>query len=213
MELTLLILKMASGYLLTTFLYETCTANRSRTMFTWWCACPNVVAFIRTVTEFIPPYTCMHLHFRFPCTYENTCHFIRTLHTLSCFGSCCYRLVLSCKGHVSNTLHSPIFSRISSSWISERAIYSKIFRNRLLFLSFLHSSSRWWNLGSFVCAHLQQGFRNSVRWWLAVIPWIWLEPLGCDCHHDLVRFFGFYPVFRDESYWGSPCWQRHWTER
>ena len=34
MELILLILKMASGYLLTTFLYERCTANRSRTMFT-----------------------------------------------------------------------------------------------------------------------------------------------------------------------------------
>ena len=66
MELILLILKMASGYLLTTFLYETCTANRSRTMFTWWCACPNVVAFIRTVTAFIPPYTCMHLHFCVP---------------------------------------------------------------------------------------------------------------------------------------------------
>ena len=111
MELILLILKMASGYLLTTFLYERCTANRSRTMFTWWCACPNVVAFIRTVTEFIPPYTCMHLHFRFPCTYENTCHFIRTLHSLSCFGSCCYRLVLSLQGPLFEYSSQPNFYR------------------------------------------------------------------------------------------------------
>ena len=66
MELILLILKMASGYPLATFLHERCTANRSRTMFTWWCACPNVVVFIRKVTAFIPPYTCMHLHFRVP---------------------------------------------------------------------------------------------------------------------------------------------------
>ena len=65
-ELILLILKMASGYSLAYFLYERCTANRSRTLFTRWCACPNVVAFIRTVTAFIPAYTCMHLHFRVP---------------------------------------------------------------------------------------------------------------------------------------------------
>ena len=62
MELSLLILKMASGYPLATFLHEKWTANRSRTMFTWWCACPNVVAVIWPVTAFIPPYTCMHLH-------------------------------------------------------------------------------------------------------------------------------------------------------
>ena len=57
---------MASGYPLATFLHGRCTANRSRTMFTWWCSCPNVVAFIWTVTAFIPPYTCMQLHFRAP---------------------------------------------------------------------------------------------------------------------------------------------------
>ena len=131
-----------------------------------------------------------------------------TFLSLAAIGESCH-----CKGHVSNPLHSPVLSRISPSWISERDICGKISGNRLLFLSFLHSSSRWWNLGSFVCAHLQQGFRNSVRWWLAVIPRIWLEPVGCDCHHDLVRFFGFYPVSRNESYWGTPCWQRHWTER
>ena len=66
MERILVILKMASGYRLATFLHERCTANRSRTMFTWWCACPNVLAFIWTVTAFIPSYTCMHLHFRVP---------------------------------------------------------------------------------------------------------------------------------------------------
>ena len=36
------------------------------TMFTWWCVCPNVVAFIWTVVAFIPPYTCLHLHFHVP---------------------------------------------------------------------------------------------------------------------------------------------------
>ena len=66
MDLILLILKMASGYPLATFLHKRCTANRSRTMFTWWCACPNVVTFIWTVIAFIPPYTCMHLRFRVP---------------------------------------------------------------------------------------------------------------------------------------------------
>ena len=45
-------------------------------LFTWWCGCPNVVAFyIWTVTAFIPPYTCMHFHFRvpirIPVTYQN----------------------------------------------------------------------------------------------------------------------------------------------
>ena len=57
---------MASGYPLASFLHERCTANGSRTMFTWWCTCPNVVAFIWTVPAFIPPYTCMHLHFSVP---------------------------------------------------------------------------------------------------------------------------------------------------
>ena len=66
MELILLILKMACWYSLATFLHKRCTANRSRTMFTWWRACLNVVAFIRTVTAFIPTYTCMYLHFRVP---------------------------------------------------------------------------------------------------------------------------------------------------
>ena len=66
MELILVILKMASGYPLASFLHERCTANGSRTMFTWWCTCPNVVAFIWTVPAFIPPYTCMHLHFSVP---------------------------------------------------------------------------------------------------------------------------------------------------
>ena len=66
MELILLILKMAAGYPLATFLHERCTANRSRTMFRWWCACPNVVAFIWTVIMFIPPYTWMPLRFRVP---------------------------------------------------------------------------------------------------------------------------------------------------
>ena len=36
------------------------------TMFTWWCVRPNVVAFIWTVVAFIPPYTCLHLHFHVP---------------------------------------------------------------------------------------------------------------------------------------------------
>ena len=76
MELILVILKMASRYPLAPFLHERCTGNRSRTMFTWWCGCPNVVAFyIWTVTAFIPPYTCMHFHFRvpirIPVTYQN----------------------------------------------------------------------------------------------------------------------------------------------
>ena len=66
MELILLILKMASGYPLATFLHDRYKANRSRTMFTWWRACPNVVAFIRTVTAFIPTYKCMHSHFCVP---------------------------------------------------------------------------------------------------------------------------------------------------
>ena len=66
MEVILVILKMASGYPLASFLHERCTANRSRTVFTWWCARPNVVAFIWTVTAFIPPYTCIHLHFLVP---------------------------------------------------------------------------------------------------------------------------------------------------
>ena len=60
------ILKMAAGYPLATFLHERCIANRSRTIFRWWCACPNVVASIWTVITFIPPYTCMHLRFRVP---------------------------------------------------------------------------------------------------------------------------------------------------
>ena len=66
MELILLILKKASGYSLAIFLHDRRTANRSRTMFTRWCPCPNVVAFIRTVTAFIPAYMCIHLHFRVP---------------------------------------------------------------------------------------------------------------------------------------------------
>ena len=74
-ELILLILKRASGYPLVTFLHQRCTANRSRTMFTKWCTCPNVVAFISTVTAFTPPYTCMHLHFRVPIKIP-----VRTLH-------------------------------------------------------------------------------------------------------------------------------------
>ena len=62
MELNLVILKMAAGHL-----HERCTANCSRTMFTCWCGCPKVVAFyIWTVTAVIPPYTCMHFHFRVP---------------------------------------------------------------------------------------------------------------------------------------------------
>ena len=88
MELILVILKMASRYPLAPFLHERCTGNRSRTMFTWWCGCRNVVAFyIWTVTAFIPPYTCMHFHFRvpirIPVTYQNyqntACHTQRGL--------------------------------------------------------------------------------------------------------------------------------------
>ena len=66
LELILLILKMVSGYPLATFLHDRYTANRSRTMFTWWRACPNVVAFIRAVTAFIPAYKCMPSHFCVP---------------------------------------------------------------------------------------------------------------------------------------------------
>ena len=82
MELILLILKMASGYPLATFLHERCTANRSRTMFTWWCWCPNVVALFEQLLRLYLPIHARTLSV--PCTDKNTCHFIRTLHiTLS----------------------------------------------------------------------------------------------------------------------------------
>ena len=68
MELILLILKMASGYLLATFLHEKCTANRSRTMFIWWCACANV-AFLYLNSYCV--YTSLYMHaLPCPCTYK-----------------------------------------------------------------------------------------------------------------------------------------------
>ena len=68
MELILVILKMASGYPLATFLHERCTANRSRTMFTRWCACANVASLYLN-SYYV--YTSLYMHaVTCPCTYK-----------------------------------------------------------------------------------------------------------------------------------------------